>query len=107
MKRPRKLAILAITFAAIASIAVILFSKTSELIKPKATSNDYTIVFNNSNGALTNSEYSSTTSSVTAHTTSGNPIVMRYKYGKKTEVDSNGRGYDASPGMSCLYFSYL
>ena len=104
MKRPRKLALLAITFAAITSIAVVLFSKTSELIKPKATSNDYTIVFNNSNGALTNSEYSSTTSSVTAHTTPGNPIVMRYKYGKKTEVDSNGRGYDASTGLCSLQY---
>ena len=104
MTKRKSLVLLSISCVALVSIAGVVFSKSSSLVKAKATSNDYTLVLNNSNGGLTNSDYSSVTNSVTAKTTSGNDIVLRYKYGKKTEIDSDGYGYDSSTGLCSLQY---
>lgn len=63
-----------------------------------------TIVLNNSNGGLTNDSYSSSAATTTAYTTNGNLITLKYCLAKKTEIDSDGYGYDENTGLASLQY---
>ncbi len=97
-------ALISLSVIAVAAFSI---SNINSFFKARSTStSERTLVLNNSNGGLTNDSYSTTSAQTSAYTTNGNEIVLRYCNAKKTEIDSDGYGYDSSTGLASLQYYY-